>query len=96
MPRDLPGEPKSQDVHEEFRETNQLQGGADEGRGDDVVDEEGTVVWQKDTLPAEGLVLGPQHNLRKTLGTKDGRKPNKHTLSHTNPQTRTVPFQSQA
>lgn len=82
----LPGQAKSHDIHEKFRKTDQLQGGTNEGWGDDIVDEKGTIVGQEDTFPTERLILGPQHNLRKTLGTVDGRKI-KLSLLHTNTHT---------
>ena len=56
---------------------HELEGGPDEGGGDDVVDEEGAVVGQEDALPAE-LVLPavvPNHGLEERPADRDrGRR----------------------
>lgn len=57
----------SVDVHDEVGKANQLEGGADEGHGDDVIHEESTAVGQENAFELDGasLVRQAQRPLQK-------------------------------
>ena len=49
----LPGKCKPERVDYQLRKPHDLQSGPHQGTGCYVVDEEGSVVWQEDTLPVD-------------------------------------------
>lgn len=79
-----PGEEHPHGVHEELGEPHELEGGPDEGGGDDVVNEEGAVVRQEDAAPDQPVVTraltGVDEELEEGLerGQADGRQDQHH------------------
>ena len=73
-----PRQAKAYDVEEELGEPDQLQRSANEGRGDDVVNEECAIVGQEHALPAVRAVVchgvgNPFHKGLRTVGGTDRR-----------------------
>lgn len=60
---------KPDHVHEQAGDPQQVHGISDECGGDNVVDEEGAVIWQKDT-PAETQWFSVSGNNRQTVERK--------------------------
>ena len=55
----------------ELRKPHEFQGRADDGRRDDIIDEEGAVVGQEDAVPLERVVRRPVCQLcRRNEGLK--------------------------
>lgn len=67
-------------VHEQAGDPQQVHGISDECGGDNVVDEEGAVIWQKDA-PAETQWFSVSGNNRQTVGWKQNITHSNRTLA---------------
>ena len=78
----LPGKSKSERVDDQLREPHDLQSGPYQGTGRHVVDEEGPVVWQEDTLPVDlrvrTLTLQNIFHQSPDSGQTNGRQDQNH------------------